>query len=452
MIALALGLQWIVVLAVAAIFAGHRRASLLHPLALYLVFHALVFVLRPTLVHALDFDTQWRLMQLAPDPALFLLTLAVASFGLVIFAAVALAADGRDEPPPATPSLTGVQRQGFRLMLLLLLPWALAGAWQDARLFGTFAGRGEAGMVIDAQSAHTYFRGTTGYLVKAHNLLVPMAALFAWVHRFRWWAFLPLLAVVAYRAYLGSRWGMVLGLAIVLLLYLVEARRRWPPAVAVLVAVPLLLGFYAVGQNRDALRNMLGVGEARYAQVAPWPPRDGWDRLDTPGFANFDYLAYILAVVPERSGTHSWFTQHLELFTRPVPRMLWPGKPRGPPIRLVDLNAHGWFGTRTPSLVGDGWMSAGWLGVALTCGGVAWGLARLYAWFAQRRHLLFPVALYCCALPAALMWFRGGALVSFARYGFWMVLPVLVWWGLAHVLGRLAAREAVRQPAPRSAS
>ena len=440
MIPLALVLHGTLFLAVAAAVLARQRAALADPVTLYLIFHGLVFVVRPTMVHLFGFDDQWRHMRFTPDAAQFVQTLAVTSLGLLAFAGAAHAVDRpRPEVPPAAPAPDRAARQAFAVILALLLPPALFGAWMDAGIFGSFAGRGEVGVVQDPRSAHTYFQGTTAYVVKAHNLLIPLAALGVWLARYRWWSFLPLLAVVGYRAYLGSRWGLVVALAIVLLLYLHDRDRRWPRLAAVAAVVPLLLGFHALGENRDALRAALGLGESRPAATArAWS--ETWDRgverLDTPSFANFDYLAYVVAVVPERSRTYSYFTQHLALFTRPIPRVLWPDKPRGPPIQRVDLNAHGWFGTRTVSLPGDGWRSAGWLGVVLTCGAVGAALSAAYAWYRRHRDRLFPTALYCCYLPTVALWYRGGELVNAVRFGFWMVLPVLLWWGLAKALAR----------------
>ncbi len=446
MIDLALMLQWLVLAAAVLPFAGRRDASLFHPYTLYLVFHALVFVLRPTTVHLLGFDEQWDYMRFTPTDAQFVRTLVVADVGLLAFAAGSLAA-GRPPPdaanpgPSALPAPTPAQWTAFVATVAALLPLALFGAYRDALIFGTLAAPGEAGMFEPAGSNQTYFQNTTAYVVKAHNLLVPLAALTAWLARFRWWSLAPVALVVGYRVYLGSRWGMVLALGIVLLLLLHRQGLRWPPLRMALLAMPLLLGFHIVGENRDVLRNALGVGEQRYEQrTRNWPR--GLAKYDTPSFANFDFLAYVVAAVPERSHTYTYFTQHLELFTRPVPRMFWPGKPRGAPVKLVDLNRHGWFGKRTVSLVGDGWLSAGWLGVVVTCGGVGWLLARAYRWFAVRRERLFPVALYCCYLPASVLWFRGGELVGAVRYGAWMVLPVLVWWGLSALLTHVRMRRA----------
>lgn len=446
MIGLALVLQWLVLAAAALPFLGRRDASLFHPYTLYLIFHALVFVLRPMAVHLLGFDEQWGYMRFTPTDTQFVRTLLVADVGLLAFAAGSLLA-GR--PPAGTadaegsplPAPTPAQWTAFAATVAALLPLALYGAYRDALIFGTLAAPGEAGMFEPAGSNETYFRNTTAYVVKAHNLLIPLAALTAWLGRFRAWSLVPVALVVAYRVYLGSRWGMVLVLGIVLLLLLHRQGRRWPPLRMALLALPLLVGFHVVGENRDVLRNALGVGEQRYERAARNWPR-GLAKYDTPSFANFDFLAYVVAVVPERSHTYTYFSQHLELFTRPVPRMFWPGKPKGPPVEFVDLNRYGWFGKRTVALVGDGWMSAGWLGVVITCGGAGWLLARAYHGFAARRERLFPVALYCCYLPTSVLWFRGGELVGAVRYGAWMVLPVLIWWGLSALLTHVQTHRA----------
>jgi hypothetical protein len=446
MITVALLLQWLLFAATVALVLGRREASLFHPLALYLIFHGLVFVLRPTAVHALGFDEQWGHMRFTPDEGQFVLTLVVASVGLLAFLGGALLAgqppqEAATPRPSRLPDPTGAERTAWTATLAVLLPLALFGAYRDAAIFGTFAAPGEAGMVVDPGSAQTYFQNTTAYVVKAHNLLIPIAAITLWLARFRLWAVWPLALVVGYRVYLGSRWGMVLALGVALLLLLHRRGLKWPPLRMAVLALPLLAGFHVVGENRDLLRNALGVGESRYEQTARNWPR-GLDKWDTPSFANFDFLAYIVAVVPEHSRTYTYFTQHLELFTRPVPRVLWPDKPRGPPVQLVDLNAYGWFGTRTVSLVGDGWRSAGWLGVVLTCGGVGWLLTRAYIWFARRRDRLFPVALYACYLPTVVLWYRGGEVVNAVRFGVWMTLPVLLWWGLSAVLTHAAAKRA----------
>lgn len=444
MIDLALTLQWFVFAVVAALHVGRRETTPFHPATLYIVFHALVFVLRPTVVHAFGFDEQWGHMQFTPTETQFVRTLLIADVGLLAFLAGTLAARPPVPPrlvaSPAYPRPSPAQWTAFAVMLALLTPPALYGAYRDAFIFGTLAAPGEAGMIIDPDSAHTYFANTTAYVVKAHNLLIPIAALIAWLAGFRAWSLVPLAAVVGYRVYIGSRWGMVLALGVALLLLMHRRGWSWPPLRMAALALPLLAAFHVVGENRDMLRNALGVGEQRYEQRERNWSR-GIDAWDTPSFANFDFLAYVVSVVPEKSRTYTYFTQHLELFTRPIPRMFWPDKPRGEPIQLVDLNAYGWFGTRTLSLVGDGWRSAGWLGVVLTCGAVGWFLASLHAWYTRRRDRLFPVAVYACYLPTVVLWYRGGEIVNAVRFGVWMTAPVLIWWALSALLEHTASRD-----------
>ena len=439
MIPLALALQTVTWLGVAALYAGHRAASLFHPLSFYLVFHGLVFVARPWAVWALGFDSQWEAMQFHPTPAGVAATLGLASVGLLAFAATVLPAGGSHAPEvgPVSTAFTRDQRHAFHLVAAVLLPLALYGAWRDAQIFGTLVGTpGGAGMVqVDG---HTYFRNTTGYIVKAHHLLIPLAALFAAVHGFRWWALAPVVLVCLYRAYLGSRWGLVVVLGVAMLLHLARHGKRWALGRHLPLIVPVAAAFIVIGLNRDVLREVTGVGPSRGHAMTPgeaW-----WQRLDKADFANFDFLAYLHWMVPGQSRTHTYFTQHLALVTQPVPRMLWPGKPHGSPVQLIDLNAWGWWGTRTKSAVGDGWVSWGLPGVVLTLGlaGAAWG--GLHRWYARRPREPLATAAYACFLPVCVLYFRDGSLVTVARTGMWMLLPVALWWTSAAGLGWLRTR------------
>ncbi|WP_207436492.1 hypothetical protein, partial [Sabulibacter ruber] len=65
------------------------------------------------------------------------------------------------------------------------------------------------------------------------------------------------------------------------------------------------------------------------------------DSLAGQDLGNFDYLSFILWVVPKESGTYTWFTQYLQLFTEPIPRVLWPAKPIGPPVQYFSLHDFG---------------------------------------------------------------------------------------------------------------
>ncbi|MFP3345089.1 hypothetical protein R0J87_21660, partial [Halomonas sp. SIMBA_159] len=85
------------------------------------------------------------------------------------------------------------------------------------------------------------------YLVKAHNLLGPLAVLFLVVARFRWWAYLPVFAFLAFRFYLGSRWGVAVVGAMLLLVQLHFVGRSWPQLRHLAFLLPLFVLFHLVG-------------------------------------------------------------------------------------------------------------------------------------------------------------------------------------------------------------
>src|SRR5215472_10450429 len=79
---------WLVVL-VAFLLSG--QASLFHPVTLYLLFHGLVFVMRPILVICFGFDSVWNYMFFDPSPEILVRSLAVSSLALVVFCSTCMA-------------------------------------------------------------------------------------------------------------------------------------------------------------------------------------------------------------------------------------------------------------------------------------------------------------------------------------------------------------------------
>ena len=90
MLDLALIAQVFVWLGVLLVFVLSRQVTVYHPLTVYLGFHGIVFVLRPLLVHYLNFDHEFLYMDLEPTERLLVRCLEVSSFGLVVFASAAL--------------------------------------------------------------------------------------------------------------------------------------------------------------------------------------------------------------------------------------------------------------------------------------------------------------------------------------------------------------------------
>ena len=91
MIELALTAQLLLWLIVLGAFLASGQASIFHPVTIYLLFHGIVFVARPLVVHYLQFDREWLYMEFEPSETYFLRSLAASSLALVIFAAACTA-------------------------------------------------------------------------------------------------------------------------------------------------------------------------------------------------------------------------------------------------------------------------------------------------------------------------------------------------------------------------
>ena len=144
-------------------------------------------------------------------------------------------------------------------------------------------------------------------------------------------------------------------------------------------------------------------------------------------FANLEYLEYVVTVVPDETKTYDYFLTNLELFTAPIPRQLWPGKPIGPPIVLYNLFDYGFPIGMTWSVVGEGWQDLGIVGVVIWCmlGGAAWGY--FYRWFARSEQTRIQVAIYAITLPLSVAWYRDGILLTIVKFPFYFLVPIILW-------------------------
>ena len=85
-IELALAGQVLLWLSVILSFVLTRQATLFHPLWFYLLFHGIVFVARPLLVHYFRFDTEWKYMGFEADDLQQIRALVASSFALIVLA------------------------------------------------------------------------------------------------------------------------------------------------------------------------------------------------------------------------------------------------------------------------------------------------------------------------------------------------------------------------------
>lgn len=423
---LALLAQVLLFLTVAGVFLATGQASLFHPLTFYLGFHGLVFVLRPILVHYLDFNALWIYMQVAPTDAEFIRTLAVTSVALVAFSVCSLWAGwSRTSFARQAEPFSAAQRRGLAVTTLLLTPLILYSI--HSLMGGNLQGEHIGGVFI--------MEGASGYTLEAQNMAGPLICAWLAATRFNRVALVPLLLYVGYRSYAGwNRWTFMLLFLALAAVYAWQHRSKWLPWWSVALAVPLLLLFQTLGKNRDYFRLLL-AGETVQQVVEPMTRAEQLRmKYDTQEFANFDYLCFIVKMVPERTGTFTYGTQYLQLFTEPIPRKLWPGKPIGAPVGFFNLNNYGNFLGLTPSLPGDGWMSGGWIGLIITLSLVGGLLGLAHRWFWRHAQNNLAALFYLVGIAMLPQWYRDGG-ISISKFLFWNFLPLLLWWGISWLCG-----------------
>lgn len=430
---LMLAAQVFVWLLVAGIFWTSGQASLFHPLTSYWGFHGIVFVVRPLLVYFLKLDSIWTYMNFQPTEADLVKTLMVSSVALVVFAAASLLA-GRSNLKFAGSRGEHVTVTEWRALVIVTVLLAPLIAYSIIRAnTGGFAGEERGGIYV--------LTGDSGYTVEAQFMATPLLCVWLVVTRFRWPGLVPLALYVGYRAYWGwMRWTLVLFFISLALAYCWQQRRKWVSVWMVLLAIPLLFLFHALGQRRGLVMAFFkgeSISELVSDSAAVTANLPASERVrikyDTQDFANFDYLTFVLATVPAKTGTYTYGSQYLQLFTEPIPRKLWPGKPLGSPVGFFNLNAYGNFYGLTASLPGDAWMSGGWLGLVITMsffGGI-WGL--FHRWFWANNSRCLGAMMYLIALAMSAQQFRDGG-ISIAKFLFWNLSPLILWAGVSWLI------------------
>lgn len=432
-------LLWLVLL---GHFALRPGASVFHPAAYYLFFHGLVFVVRPLWLTAFPDDGIYAAYRFWPGTGERITVLLAAMLGLVAFYIPCLQAAGaapRLGPDRITELERGQLIGPFLLVAALLVPPGVLSAldgWHDRAA-------DHSTMIRDAATGHTIHTTGTGYWDEFQLVLGPLAVMAAWLFRLRWWSLLPLAGFVVLRAGTGGRWAFVMACASVALLALHQQGRRVPRPPLLLAAAGLVLLFHSVGTDRGAaVRALFGAPPGATQTAAPAP-----GLLTGMDFANLEYFEYLVHTVPHRTGGYGYFLDNLQVLTEPVPRVLWPDKPVGPPLARFSLWDHGTPIGMTYSLPGNGWLQLGYAGVAAWCALFGWGYGRAYAWFQRAPPATLRTLGYLLALPISVQVFRDGVLLSLIKTHAWFLLPVVLTYAVARLTGTPLADELRRNAA-----
>lgn len=435
-------LLWLVVI---LLFLVSGQASLYHPLSIYLAFHAAVFIMRPLLVHWFGFDTMWHYMVFEPTEAQFLRSLEVSSVALLVFAASCVACGWCQPQFSQTPLPPFTRPQVIALTIVTMILFPIIARSILTSFSGEAMGQQVGGTFI--------LTGVSGYTAEAQYMIGPLICAWLAVTRFRWQVLLLVAAYLLYRSYGGwSRWTILLSFVAISLIYAWQKRIKWPPTPLVLSVVPVLILFNTLGHNREIVQQLLrgenrpqtesraGISQAEKLRL----------KYDGPDFANFDFLTFVTAVVPERSGTYTYGTQYLQLFTEPIPRKFWPGKPIGAPVSFFSLNQYGNFTGMTVTLAGDGWMSGGWIGLIITMGLVGAALGFAHRWFWKHAHENLAPMFYLVGVAMLPQWYRDGG-ISIAKFLFWNLAPLVLWVVLTWAVNgrRVSVRSVLLAPGTR---
>lgn len=402
----------------------HRGyANVYSGLFVYLAFHFMVFVQRPLAVYFFGIDSEFIFMIYYPTDAVFVETLFISDVGLTSFTLAYLAALGFRPRVPTLepPRIEARDKWAFGAAFLILSPligysFFLAFTMRQAYDTDVLFELSKMNLTIDPTTGTRLLTDTTAYLLFGRYMAFPFGIFFAIATGSRWWSYLPLVFCLLVALQLGERWPLVVGLLVALMVVLYSHRLMAFRVRHYLILLIALFFFIVIGQNRNAILSgdldlNLSLSKSSFG--------------NHPDFANFEFLTYVVDKVPDVSGTYSYFTQYLGVLTQPIPRMLWPDKPIGSPVNLINLDAYGHFATRTTSLVGDGWISLGYVGVVVTLGLVGAFYGRMFRLFCRRSLSIYFYCGYFWIAALLLQWARDGS-YKILDFFFFCLTPVLL--------------------------
>ena len=417
-------------LALVIFYARMPLASAFHPVSFYLFFHGFIFTFRPIIVYFQDYSELYRGYGFSPSASDKITVILAAMLGLICFVATALKF-GNAPVQFKRDRYTDEERDELKRPFLFV-----AAATMPVGIYATLASwstrsNESTTMVLDAATGHFINTTTSGYFIDLQLLIAPCVVIFAWLFRFRWWTFALLAAFIVLRGGTGGRWPIMMACATVALMFLYERRQIFPNIRASILLVAALWLFQVVGSDRGATIRNFFIEDNSLSSLNYNRKELGF--LESMDFANMEFFEYVVYAVPQRTGTYGYFLDNLQIFTEPVPRILWTGKPVGPPIQLFSLFDYGYPIGMTYSLPGEGWMQLGYFGVAIWCGLFGWFYGRMYNKFQNSKQSNLAIIAYLLFAPLSLQFFRDGLLLTMAKTHAWFLLPVILLYAFARM-------------------
>jgi oligosaccharide repeat unit polymerase len=403
-------------------------ASAFHPVSYYLFFHGFIFAFRPLVVHYQGYSELYKGYGFSPSPEDKITVILATMLGLVCFVFAALRS-GNAPMRFAQDQFHDHERNALKRPFLFVASAILPLGVITSLASWTTRSNDATTMILDSATGHYINTTTSGYFIDLQLLIAPCVLMFAWFFRFKWWTWAMLAGFIILRGGTGGRWPIMMACATIALMFLYERRQKFPNLKVAALLVSAIWLFQLVGSDRGATIRNLFIEDNSLASVNYNRMELGF--LEAMDFANLEFFEYIVYVVPQRSGTHGYFLDNLQVFTEPVPRVLWPGKPVGPPIQLFSLFDYGYPIGMTYSLPGEGWMQFGYIGVATWCGLFGWFYGWIYNKFQYSRQSNLALVAFLLFLPLSLQFFRDGLLLTMVKTHAWFMLPVVLLLGFA---------------------
>lgn len=434
----ALGLSVLCFLGVVAYFWRSPAFSVFHPLTFYSAFHGIIFVLRPIFAYVYGYNGLYYAFEFTPSDSDKITVILASNLGFLVFSFFCLRAGSN---PMQFKNNAANEEERRRLSQTFVWSLAICGPMALYSVAKTYSSTNNVyeGLIVDRATGYAINTTSNGYFADMQLMAVTLSALLIWLSRFRPIAFIPVIVFVIARAGTGGRGPFVAALVSAGLFYLYEKRMRYPAWRIIIAGAVAVALFTTVGADRGkTVRQAIGL-EAPDTFTATDDDEQG--PLESMDFGNMEFFEYLVYAIPQRSGTYGYFLDSLQVFTEPVPRVFWKGKPVGEPFRRIGLYEYGRPYGMTRSLPGEGWYSLGWLGVVIWCG--LWGqvLGAIYSSFARGPQTTFQTACYIVFLPTLVVAFRDGTLVSLAKQTGIYFTPIAVWWLAAKYTGVPKARD-----------
>ena len=441
-------------LALTIFYVRQPFASVFHPVSFYLAFHFIVFAFRPIFAWYGDYNQIYRTYQFTPSINDKIVVQFGTILGLLCFVIPAMRFGNA---PPRFPqdNFDNSERENLLRPFLLVTAIIAPIGFISALAHWDTRATESSTMIMDAATGHTINTTSNGYFDNFQIFLAPLSVMFAWLCRFRWWSLMPLAFFVVLRAGTGGRAPFVLACVAAALLFLYQQRRKWPNLRAIAIAAVGLAFFAPIGGDRGAAVRNLFIEDRSYITAFGNKPSE-LQFLEGMDFGNLEYFEFLVYAVPQRTGTYGFFLDNLQLITQPIPRVLWEGKPVGPPIQLFHLFDYGYPIGMTYSLPGNGWMQLGFVGIAIWRATFGWLFGTIYNLFQQSSHSNYFTVSYMIFLSLAIQFFRDGLLLVLVQISAFYLFPVCLIVKIARLSGvpmavdlrRLAWRRRKRSGRP----